>query len=91
MHVYNVNTTIYLLFSFCSSLFTCHDGRAIFVPANRCTADRRFADVDNSISANQVSNNHAKKFGVADCPAIYGSIPPLGKLWDLSILERKHI
>ncbi|XP_017076068.1 ubiquitin carboxyl-terminal hydrolase CYLD isoform X1 [Drosophila eugracilis] len=58
-------------------LFTCHDGRAIFVPANRCTADRRFADVDNSISANRVSNNHAKKFGVADCPAIYGSIPPL--------------
>ncbi|XP_017042920.1 ubiquitin carboxyl-terminal hydrolase CYLD isoform X2 [Drosophila ficusphila] len=58
-------------------LFTCHDGRAVFVPANRCTADRRFADVDNSVAANRVSNNFAKKFGVADCPAIYGSIPPI--------------
>ncbi|XP_044315585.1 ubiquitin carboxyl-terminal hydrolase CYLD isoform X2 [Drosophila rhopaloa] len=58
-------------------LFTCHEGRAVFVSANRCTADRRFADVDNSIPASRASNNQAKKFGVADCPAIYGSVPPL--------------
>ncbi|KAH8257699.1 hypothetical protein KR038_006975 [Drosophila bunnanda] len=59
-------------------LFTCHEGRAVFVPANRCTADRRFADVDTaSMAANRVSNNQAKKFGVAECPAIYGPVPPL--------------
>ncbi|XP_017099136.2 ubiquitin carboxyl-terminal hydrolase CYLD isoform X1 [Drosophila bipectinata] len=58
-------------------LFTCPEGRAVFVPANRCTADRRFADVDTSNTVNKVSNNQAKKFGVADCPAVYGSVPPL--------------
>ncbi|KAH8327922.1 hypothetical protein KR067_001742 [Drosophila pandora] len=58
-------------------LFTCQDGRAVFVPANKCTADRRFADVETSNTVNKVSNNQAKKFGVADCPAVYGSVPPL--------------
>lgn len=52
----------------------------MFVASNRCTADRRFADVDTpSMSANRSSNNQAKKFGVADCPAIHGPVPPLGK------------
>ncbi|KAH8282562.1 hypothetical protein KR054_008364 [Drosophila jambulina] len=59
-------------------LFTCHEDRAVFVPANSCTADRRFADVDTaSMAANRVSNNQAKKFGVAECPAVRGSVPPL--------------
>ncbi|KAH8287974.1 hypothetical protein KR018_012166 [Drosophila ironensis] len=64
-------------------LFTCPEGRAIFVAANKCTADRRFADVDTpSAAASKVSNNQAKKFGVADCPAVYGSIPPLSGCTD---------
>ncbi|KAH8410603.1 hypothetical protein KR009_006180 [Drosophila setifemur] len=58
-------------------LFTCHEGRAVFVPANMCKADRRFADADTNNIINKVSNNQSKKFGVTDCPAVYGSVPPL--------------
>ncbi|XP_053960106.1 ubiquitin carboxyl-terminal hydrolase CYLD isoform X1 [Anastrepha ludens] len=64
--------------------FRCHEGRALFVPSDRCSTDRRFIETDGKAASNIPTDS--KMFGQVECPSVPGAVAPL-KIKSLEELE----
>lgn len=76
-------------------LFSCPQGRALFVEPEQCTVDRRFLDFEPTTSTQTLLENErqaADNFGHIDCPKIAGSVQPLS-MWFPIFLDqlKRHV